>query len=300
MDQSAGGILAAGAAAARPTCAPAEAPGGFGNPWTYRHVQDVLAAAMGGGGAPPAGLDWNMYLGPIAENVPYHPVYHPFNWRGWLAFGSRRAGRHGGASHRSSLLGNGSRLSLERRGDLDPWGTDRDRRAVRAVPISVSTCVHYQFAARGTQPPVKLSWFDGGIYPPRPDMLPDDVELKSEGGVIFIGEKGILLHDTYGANPRLYPQTLAEAAAAVPKSTPRITWSHELNWTKAIRGEAKASSPIEYAAQLTETMLLGLVALRAGQGKKILYNGERGQITNFADANQYLTREYRAGWNIQS
>jgi hypothetical protein len=116
--------------------------------------------------------------------------------------------------------------------------------------------------------------------------------------VIFIGEKGILLHDTYGANPRLYPQVLSEAAAAVPKSLPRIMWSHEFNWTKAIRGEAKSSSPLEYAAQLTETMLLGVVALRAGQGKKILYDGERGQITNITDANQYLTRDYRAGWAI--
>ena len=78
----------------------------------------------------------------------------------------------------------------------------------------------------------------------------------------------------------------------------RIACSHELNWIKAIRGEAKASSPLEYAAQLTETMLLGLVALRAGQGRKILYDGERGQITNIADANQYLSREYRAGWAI--
>jgi hypothetical protein len=145
---------------------------------------------------------------------------------------------------------------------------------------------------------VKLSWYDGGIYPPRPDALPDEVVLASEGGVIFVGEKGILLHNTYGANPRLYPQSLEEAAAAVPKSIPRIAWSHELNWIKAIRGEAKSSSPIEYAAQLTETMLLGLVALRAGQGKKILYDGERGQITNVPEANQYLTREYRAGWAI--
>jgi hypothetical protein len=158
--------------------------------------------------------------------------------------------------------------------------------------------VHYQFAARGAQPPVKLSWFDGGIYPPRPDALPDEVELASEGGVIFIGEKGILMNDTYGANPRLYPQALTEAAEAIPKSMPRIMWSHELNWIKAIRGEAKASSPIEYAAQLTETMLLGLVALRTGQGKKILYDGEHGMVTNIADANQYLTREYRAGWAI--
>jgi predicted dehydrogenase len=279
----------------RPTgTAPAEEPGGFGNVWTFRHVQEVLAAAMGSGGAPPAGLDWNLFLGPIAENVPYHPIYHPFNWRGWLDFGSGALGDMGAhlIDHPFWALGLSYPSSIE--ATSTPWG------ATQGKPVSfpVSTCVHYRFAARGAQPPVKLSWFDGGIYPPRPDLLPDDVELKSEGGVIFIGEKGILLHDTYGANPRLYPQALAEAAAAVPKTIPRIMWSHELNWTKAIRGEAKASSPIEYAAQLTETMLLGVVALRAGQGKKILYDGERGQITNIADANQYLTRDYRAGWVI--
>ncbi len=299
----------------RPTNVPAvEAPGRFGgNPWTYRYVQDVLAAAMGGGGTPPAGLDWDLYLGPIAENVPYHPVYHPFNWRGWLAFGCGAIGDMGAhlIDHPFWALGLTYPASIE--ATSTPWGTmplpPTDPAAANIAPgrtprkpvsYPLSTCVHYQFPARGNQPPVKLSWFDGGIYPPRPDALPDEVTLKSEGGVIFIGEKGILLNDTYGSNPRLYPQTLGEAAARVPKSMPRIPWSHELNWTKAIRGEATASSPIEYAGLLTETMLLGLVALRGGQGKKILYNGETGQVTNFADANQYLTREYRAGWNMQS
>ena len=296
---------------ARPTgVPPVEAPGGFGNPWTYRYLQDVLAAAMGSGGAPPAGLDWNLYLGPIAENVPYHPIYHPFNWRGWLAFGCGALGDMGAhlIDHPFWALGLTSPTSIE--ATSTQWGTmpvqpsDPAAAPGRAprTPVSypVSTCVHYQFAARGPQPPVKLFWYDGGIYPPRPDVLPDEVVLKSEGGVIFIGEKGILLHDTYGANPRLYPQSLGDAAAAVPKSIARIAWSHELNWTKAIRGEAKASSPIEYAARLTETMLLGLVALRAGQGKKIQYDGESGLITNNADANQYLTREYRAGWDMRS
>jgi len=280
----------------RPTgAAPSEVPGEFGNPWTYRHVQDVLAAAMGGGGAPPAGLDWSLYLGPIAQNIAYHPIYHPFNWRGWLDFGSGALGDMGAhlIDHPVSALGLTHPVSIE--ATSTPWGSTH-----LGAPVSypVSTCVHYQFAERGTQPPVKLSWFDGGIYPPRPDILPDEVELASEGGVIFIGEKGILLHDTYGANPRMYPQALSAAAAAVPKSIPRILWSHELNWTKAIRGEATASSPLESAAALTETMLLGLVALRTGQGKKILYDAERGQIANFPDANQYLTREYRAGWAI--
>jgi predicted dehydrogenase len=294
---------------ARPTdMAPAAVPGGFGNVWTYRYLQDVLAAAMGGGGAPPAGLDWNMYLGPIAENVPYHPIYHPFNWRGWLAFGCGAIGDMGAhlIDHPFWALGLDAPSSVE--ATSTQWGTMPDPATANAapagraprIPVSypVATTVHYQFAARGAQPPVKLTWFDGGIYPPRPDVLPDDVVLKSEGGVIFIGEKGILLHDTYGGNPRLYPQTLMEAAAAIPKSIPRIAWSHELNWTKAIRGEAKASSPFEYAARLTETMLLGLVALRTGQGKKILYDGSTGQVTNLADASQYLTREYRPGWEI--
>jgi predicted dehydrogenase len=292
----------------RPTgMAPADVPGGFGNLWTFRHVQDVLAQAMGSGGEPPAGLNWNMYLGPIAENVPYHPVYHPFNWRGWLDFGCGALGDMGAhlIDHPFWALGLSYPSSIE--ATSTQWGTmavpaDANSGSARPQrkPVSypISTCVHYQFAARGAQPPVKLSWFDGGIYPPRPDVLPDEVELKSEGGVIFIGEKGILLNDTYGTNPRLYPQSLNDAAAAVPQSIPRIMWSHELNWIKAIRGEAKASSPLEYAAQLTETMLLGIVALRTGQGKKILYDGERGQITNIADANQYLTREYRAGWAI--
>src|SRR6202795_5089261 len=161
---------------ARPTgMAPSEIAGGFGNPWTFRHVQDVLAPAMGSGGAPPAGLDWNLYLGPIAENVAYHPIYHPFNWRGWLDFGSGALGDMGAhlIDHPFWALGLSYPSSIE--ATSTPWGTTGEG---KPVSYPVSTCVHYQFAARDTQPPVKLSWFDGGIYPPRPDVLPDEVTLK--------------------------------------------------------------------------------------------------------------------------
>ena len=279
----------------RPTgAAPPQEARASGNPWTFRHVQEVLAAAMGDGGAPPAGLDWDLYLGPIAEDIPYHPLYHPFNWRGWLAFGTGALGDMGAhlIDQPFAALKLGLPSSIE--ATSTRWGLSQGR----PVSYPVSTCVHYEFPARAARPAVKLSWYDGGIYPPRPDLLPQEVDLASEGGVIFIGDKGILLHDTYGANPRLYPAALQQTAAAVPKSLPRIAWSHELNWVKAIRGEAAASSPLDYAADLTETMLLGLVALRAGPGKKILYDGERGQIINDAGAAQYLTRDYRAGWAI--
>jgi hypothetical protein len=297
----------------RPTgVVPPPASYGFDNPWTYRHVQDVLAGAMGSGGDPPPGFDWDLYRGPVAENVPFHPVYHPFNWRGWLDFGAGALGDMGAhlIDHPFWALQLPLPKSIE--ATSTSWGTmplpplapsapantPAGRPQHRPVSFPVATSVHYEFAARGSHPPVKLFWSDGGIYPPRPDQLPDDVALKSEGGVIFIGETGILLHDTYGKNPRLYPQELMAAAAAVPKSIPRIPWGHEQNWAKAIRGEAQASSPIDYASRLTETMLLGIAALRAGQGKKLLYDGERGEFTNVPEANQYLTREYRAGWAI--
>ena len=71
-----------------------------------------------------------------------------------------------------------------------------------------------------------------------------------------------------------------------------------MNWINAIKGKEKATCPFEYAGRLTETMLLGVVATRSGQGRRIYFDGEAGKITNVADANQYLQREYRKGWSL--
>jgi predicted dehydrogenase len=287
----------------------------FGTSWGQGRINRTLAEMMGAADHTlPPGLRWDLYLGPVAEDIPYHPIYHPFNWRGWIDFGMGALGDMGahlidhpfwalGLTHPTSIEATSTPWgSMVIPGDPNaPEGSPARRNRSRPVSYPLATTVHYQFAARGSQPPVKLYWSDGGLFPPRPDVLPDtgpDATLKSEGGVIFIGSKGVLINDTYGANPRIYPESLMADAAKVPKSIPRIEWSHELNWAKAIRGEAKASSPLEYAAQLTETMLLGVAALRAGQGKKVLYDGDKGEFTNAPDANQYLTREYRAGWAI--
>jgi hypothetical protein len=134
--------------------------------------------------------------------------------------------------------------------------------------------------------------------PPRPEFLPDSVTLNREGGVFFVGEKGLLMHETYGSNPKLFPEGLMEAANAVPKTMPRITVSHELNWAQACKGQGTTTCPFEYASRLTETMILGICALRAGQGRKVLYDADQMQFTNAPEANQFLTREYRAGWAI--
>jgi hypothetical protein len=161
--------------------------------------------------------------------------------------------------------------------------------------------VVYKFPARESQPPVTMTWRDGGLMPARPELLPENVTLQRGGGAILVGEKGILLHDTYGRNPRLYPESLMETAKAVPQKYERVEAEgqnalHRMNWAKAARGLTKASSPFDYAGPLTETMILGIVALRTGQGKRIQYDGVTGRVTNPADANQFLQREYRAGW----
>jgi hypothetical protein len=71
-----------------------------------------------------------------------------------------------------------------------------------------------------------------------------------------------------------------------------------VNWAQACKGEAQPSSPFDYAAKLTETMLLGIVALRAGQGRRVDYDGAKMQVTNVPEANAFLTREYRRGWEV--
>jgi predicted dehydrogenase len=278
----------------------------FGTSWGMRRVNETLAAAMGSVPVQmPDGLHWNLFLGPVAEDIEYHPIYHPFNWRGWLDFGVGALGDMGAhlIDHPFWALGLDYPVSIE--STSTPWGTTLipstepgGRPRSKPVTYPVATTVHYQFPARGDQPPVKMTWCDGGLYPPRPDVLPDDVVLKSEGGVIYYGDKGVLIHDTYGDNPRLYPQELMEQTAGVPRKFPRIETSHEMNWVGAAKGQNRSSCPFEYAAQLTETMLLGIVALRTGQGRKLLYDGARSVVTNIPDANQFLTREYRQGWEV--
>ena len=286
---------------AKPPEADAAAAMGSGNDWTQRRFNKMAAAMMSTEfGSVPSAINWDLFLGP-APDVPYHPIYHPFNWRGWVDWGTGAVGDMAAhlIDHPYWALGLTYPTSVE--ATSTPWGLD-DKNKPASYPLS--TKIVFKFPARGAQPPVTLTWTDGGLMPERPEVLPDDVPLNPEGGVIFVGEKGILLHRTYGANPKVYPDSLMEAAQKVPQTYVRVPVGdnkqalHRMNWANAIKGKEKASCPLEYAAPLTETMLLGVVAMRAGQGKKILFDGEKGQITNNADANQYLQREYRKGWSL--
>ncbi len=288
-----------------PVVADAPAGGGMNNgtDWNARLVNKTLAGAMDGNYPTPGGLEWDLFLGPAPE-VVYHPIYHPFNWRGWLDWGTGAIGDMAAhlIDHPYWALGLTYPTSVE--ATFTPFGVDLSN---TKVSYPMGSHVVYHFPARGAEPPVKLTWFDGGLMPARPEALPDDVQLDGGGGAIFIGEKGILVHGTYASNPKLYPQSLMDVAGKVPKTFFRVERSgegqlaqakHRMNWINAIKGKEKATCPFEYATRLTETMLLGVVAMKVGQSKKIYYDGEKGVITNNADANQYLQREYRKGWTL--
>jgi hypothetical protein len=144
-----------------------------------------------------------------------------------------------------------------------------------------------------------MTWYDGGLLPPTPVGFPSAMSMSGDGGVLFVGTKGMLMHETYGEKPVLIGAGLEEKAAKIPHSIPRIQGGingHEMNWIRAIRGEEKGSCPFEYATRLNETMNLGVVALQADH--VIEYDAANMRVTNIPEANQYLRRQYRPGWEL--
>lgn len=279
----------------RPTAMPTDFdPGDPDRSWWPGSIAEAHAWGLAGDFAVPPQIDWDQYVGPCARDVPYHPIYHPFHWRGWVDFGVGALGDMGAhlIDHPFWALDLGYPETVE--ATSTPWGGGADD----PVSYPLATKVHYDFPRRGLMPPVRLHWYDGGLMPRRPEGLPGDVELEREGGVIFVGERGLLMHETYGRNPRLFPEALMEEAEAVPQRYARIEGSHEMNWVNACKGIGEATSPFSYAAPLTEVMLLGLVALRAGQGFRIEYDADAMRVKNSAEATAFLTREYRSGWSL--
>src|SRR5688500_12900287 len=230
--------------------------------WNARGVDRRLAAALGLANVP-EGLDWNLFLG-VSQEIPYHPIYHPFNWRGWVDWGQGALGDMGAhlIDHPFWSLDLGMPTSIE------TVSTPFNK---ASYPLATTT--YYQFPARGRKPAVKLTWYDGDMTPPTPDEMMGQ-ELNAEGGILFIGTKGKMTQQTYGLNPRLLPKSLHDATPKPKQLLPRIpngmSGGHEMNWIEAIQGKQEISSPIEFAARLTEVMLLGIVSLRAGT--KIYYD----------------------------
>ena len=253
--------------------------------WNGQGVNARLAGALAGNYPVPDTLAWDLFLG-VGPRVDYHPIYHPFNWRGWVDWGVGAIGDMGAhlIDHSFWALN----LGL-------PTNVETVSTPFNGASYPQATLTFYDFPARGKMPPVKLTWYDGGFMPKKPEELGEE-ELNKEGGALLIGSKGKMLYDTYGYRPRLLPKSLHDSFGKPPQKLPRIAdQAHEMNWVDAAKGKTESSCPFEYASRLTEVMLLGVVALHAG--KKIDYDAANMRVTNVLPANDYLKREYRQGWS---
>jgi predicted dehydrogenase len=235
---------------------------------------------------PPDTLDWDLWLGPAPQR-PYNPAYLPFVWRGWWDFGTGALGDIG--CHALDPVFRVLKLG-------HPTSVEAISTLVNSETYPVASMVHYQFPARGEQPAVKLTWYDGGMRPPRPDELEDDRQMGTNGA-LYIGDKGKML------NGRLIPESKMSEYKKPDPTIPRSP-GHHIEWIEACKGGKPAGSNFpDHAGLLAQAVLLGNVALRPELKErmnrtKLMWDGENMKITNVPDANQFLQREYRKGWTL--
>lgn len=238
----------------------------------------------------PSTLDWDLWVGP-APFRPYHPAYAPFSWRGWWEYGTGALGDMGAhiIDHAYWAL----KLGL-------PDTVQASSTPFTDASYPIASKVHLTFPARGEMPPVKLSWYDGGLMPERPEELEPGRRMgETGGGVLFVGDKGKLMCSVYGSNPRLIPETKMRAYKRPEKTIPRSPGIHE-EWIAGIKSGTETTTNFDYAAKLTESMLLGNIAIRMEDQNTILqYDSNKMEFTNLPEANAYLRKEYRPGWNLK-
>ncbi|HVX11080.1 MAG TPA: Gfo/Idh/MocA family oxidoreductase [Pirellulales bacterium] len=243
----------------------------------------------------PAHVHWDLFLGTAPER-PYHRVYHPHDWRGWWDFGTGSLGDM--ACHTTNLPFMALQLGY-------PTRVSATSGAINSETYPAWATITYEFPARGDLPPVKLTWYegarDGERNLPRPDLLMG--ETPSSSGALLVGERGAMFSpNDYGAEQKLLPVKQFEGYQPPEPTLPRTDFgrgtddSQKGEWVQAMRGGRPALSNFEYAAVLTETMLLGNVAVRVG--KPLEYDAENVRVTNCPEAAAFISPAYRKGWEI--
>lgn len=235
--------------------------------------------------AVPEKLDWDLFVGP-APMRPYHPAYHPFSWRGWWDFGTGALGDIG--CHSLDPVFRALKLKY-------PTSVQAVSTLVNEESYPLASMVRYEFPSRGDLPPVSLLWYDGGLRPMQIPELEDGMQMGA-GGVLFIGDKGKILGD------RIFPASLRNSYQAPEPYIPSSP-GHEQEWIKACKGGDPAGSNFDWAGPLTETVLLGNIALRKElkeklSGQRLKFNPEKFSFPDMPEADQFLHYIYREGWSL--
>ena len=267
----------------------------------------------------PEGLAWDLWLGP-AKATPYSSAMHPFNWRGWWEYGTGALGDMG--CHLIDIPFRALGLKYPTAVECSVGSVYRQMWTPEHLPQGCppSSFVSINFdASEINKSPLTLEWSDGGIRPAHPDLIPPEDFLGDPGsnnGVMMIGEEGIITTGVYGYNPRLYKKGQAVVTYKQPKEK-EAEHGHHRKWIDAIKAgfdskEHKAlTSSFDYAGPLTETVLMGNIAIRSyllrkksGRNydyygrRKLLWDGNAMKISNLDEANQFVGRDYRKGWEL--
>ncbi len=254
----------------------------------------------------PEGFDWDLWLGPSLDR-PYHPHFTHAVFRGWYEFG-------GGSL---ADMGHYSLWPVFQQFDLDaPVCVESRPSHVCTLKGNVAVTIHndysfpaactirFRFAANGDRPPVDLFWYDGSIKPATPEELEAaDKDLQPEG-MMFVGDKGRILADFRGENPRLLAggkiQDLPAVESNSTEQSRRGRGNRSRNaadWVPAFRGGQPTYGDFTLAGPISDAFTLGAVSLRLG-GRRLQFDSKEMKITNLPEANKLLRREYRQGWEL--
>ena len=241
----------------------------------------------------PNGLDYDMWIGPVPFR-PYTPLWVPWNWRGWMPFGSGAIGDWFCHVLDPSFWA----LDLDAPSTIQAEVADYDV-AKHGLTYPPATKITYEFPARKNRGPVKLVWFDGNNTIPRPTDFSADDKIPGTGAVL-IGDKGMVVHGSHGAGGcYLTPEKLMDQYSgqnAPPQKLARIK-GHAWDWLDAIRTGRQAGSNFDYGGPLTQTALLGTIAIRF-PGEILKWDNAKMRFTNNHEANLLVDPPYRKGWKI--
>ena len=271
----------------------------------------------------PKDLNWDLWLGP-AEFKPYTPNLHPFNWRGWWDYGTGALGDVG--CHLIDIPFRTLGLKYPKDAECSVasvysqmWTADYHP---EGCPPSSFITLHFA-ATDKSKSPIEMTWSDGGIRPSHPEIVPANSDIggtDSANGVLIIGEKGLIstnINDSSPMMPKLYLSDGTTDFGPETGSTEEPEYGHQRKWVDACKAgynskeHKELTSSFDYAGPMTETVLMGNLAIRSymlrkekDKGydyfgrKKLLWDGENTKITNLEEANQFVGRTYRKGWNV--